>query len=201
MSAVEEAAAAIRAGGLAVIPTDTVYGLACSPYREEPVARLSALKRRPATQPVALLAADVDMLLECVPELRGRAGVLARALLPGPYTLVLPNPAHRFPWLTGGRLDAIGVRVPDVAGPGRRLLDAIGAVAATSANLHGGRDPRRLEDVPAELLAEATPLDAGELLGTPSTVVDVTGPDPRVLREGAVPSGDALARIARVLSQ
>jgi len=127
MSSVDEVAAAIRSGGLAVIPTDTVYGLACSPYREAPVRALSELKGRRPAQPVALVAATVDMLLMCVPELRGRAGILARALLPGPYTLVLPNPAHRFPWLSGDRLDAIGVRVPDLAGPGRELLDAVGA--------------------------------------------------------------------------
>ena len=201
MSEVEEVAAAIRAGGLAVIPTDTVYGLACSPYREEPVRRLSALKGRPATQPVALVAASVDALLECVPELRGRAAVLARGLLPGPYTLVLPNAAHRYPWLTGERLDAIGIRVPDVAGPARRLLDTVGAVAATSANLHGGPDPRCLDEVPAELLAEAAALDGGELPGTPSTVLDLTGSEPRVLRQGAVAAAEALSRIAAVLGQ
>jgi len=201
MSSVDEVAAAIRSGGLAVIPTDTVYGLACSPYREAPVRALSVLKGRRPAQPVALVAATVDMLLMCVPELRGRAGILARALLPGPYTLVLPNPAHRFPWLSGDRLDAIGVRVPDLAGPGRELLDAVGAVAATSANLHGGRDPRRLDDVPAGLLSAATPLDGGELPGTPSTVLDLTAAVPRVLREGAVAAADALSRVDAVLAQ
>jgi L-threonylcarbamoyladenylate synthase len=201
MSTVDEVVAAIRAGGLAVIPTDTVYGLACSPYREEPVRRLSALKGRPFTQPIALVAASVDTLLMCVPELRGRAAVVARALLPGPYTLVLQNPAHRFPWLTGDRLDAIGVRVPDLVGPGRELLDAVGAVAATSANRHGARDPRRLDEVPAALLSGATALDGGELAGTPSTVLDVTGSEPRVLREGPVAAADALARVAAVLAE
>ena len=201
MSAVDEVAAAIRSGGLALIPTDTVYGLACSPYREEPVRRLSELKGRPLAQPVALLAASVDTLLVCVPELRGRAGVLARALLPGPYTLVLPNPAHRYPWLTGERRDAIGVRVPEVVGPGRQLLDAVGALAATSANLHGGPDPRSLDEVPAELLAQAAALDGGPLPGVPSTVLDLTGAEPRVLREGAVATQDALARVAAALSQ
>jgi L-threonylcarbamoyladenylate synthase len=201
VSTVEEVALAIRAGLLAVIPTDTVYGLACSPYREEPVGRLSELKGRPLAQPIALVAATVDTLLECVPELRGRAGVVARSLLPGPYTLVLPNPARRFPWLTGDRLDTIGVRVPDLSGPGRELLRAVGAVAATSANLHGGPDPRSLEEVPAELLAAAAALDGGELPGVPSTVLDVTGSEPRVLREGAVAAGDALARVEAVLAQ
>jgi L-threonylcarbamoyladenylate synthase len=201
VSTVEETALAIRSGLLAVIPTDTVYGLACSPYREEPVRRLSELKGRPLDQPVALVAATVDVLLECVPELRGRAGVVARSLLPGPYTLVLPNPARRFPWLTGDRLDAIGVRVPDLAGPGRDLLEAVGAVAATSANLHGGPDPRRLDEVPAELLAAAAALDGGELPGVPSTVLDVTAGEARVLREGAVAAADALSRVESVLAQ
>jgi len=195
VSAVAEAAAAIRAGGLVVLPTDTVYGLACSPYREGPVRALSERKGRTPEQPIALLAASVDELLECVPELRGRSAVIARALLPGPFTLVLPNPARRFPWLTGSRPETIGVRVPALAGVGSDLLDEVAALAATSANLHGGPDPRRLVDVPAELLEHAVPLDGGELPGMPSTVLDLTGPEPRVLREGAVPAADALARV------
>jgi L-threonylcarbamoyladenylate synthase len=202
VSSPERAIEAIRGGELVVLPTDTVYGLACSPYREEPVRALSVLKGRSPGQPIALVAASVDWLLECVPELRGRAAVAARALLPGPYTLVLPNPAFRFPWLAGARGDTIGVRVPDVRGPGAELLRAVGAVAATSANLHGGQDPRRLEDVPGELLrAVAVAVDGGELPGSPSTVVDLTGPGPTVLREGAVAAADALARVQAVLGE
>lgn len=195
MSSVADAVAAVRAGGLVVFPTDTVYGLACSPYREAPVRTLSERKGRTPAQPIALLATSVDELLECVPELRGRSAVIARGLLPGPYTLVLPNPARRFPWLAGDRPEAIGVRVPALAGVGRDLLDAVGALAATSANLHGGPDPRRLKDVPAELLRDTAVLDGGELPGTPSTVLDLTGAEPRVLREGAVAAADALARV------
>ncbi|HZN21980.1 MAG TPA: L-threonylcarbamoyladenylate synthase [Gaiellaceae bacterium] len=195
MSSVADALATVRAGGLVVLPTDTVYGLACSPYRPAPVRALSELKRRTREQPIALLAASVDLLLECVPELRGRTAVTARALLPGSYTLVLPNPARRFPWLAGDRPDTIGVRVPALEGVARDLLDEVGVLAATSANLHGGPDPRRLGDVPEELLEHAVALDGGELPGTPSTVLDLTGPEPRVLREGAVPAADALARV------
>jgi L-threonylcarbamoyladenylate synthase len=197
---VEQAVAAIRSGELAVIPTDTVYGLVCTPYREEPVHRLVALKGRSPDQPVALVAASVELLLECVPELRGRAGVVARALLPGPYTLVLPNPARRFPWL-GGRAGTVGVRVPAVSGPGGEVLDQVGAVAATSANLHGGADPRRAEDIPAEIRAHAVVVDGGELPGTPSTVLDLTGPEPSILREGAVPASEALARVNVALAE
>jgi L-threonylcarbamoyladenylate synthase len=195
VSSVADAVAAVRAGGLVVLPTDTVYGLACSPYREAPVRTLSELKGRTPDQPIALLAASVDELLECVPELRGRSAVIARALLPGPYTLVLPNPARRFPWLGGGRPETIGVRVPALAGVAHDLLDEVRALAATSANLHDGPDPRRLEDVPAELLRDAVALDGGVLPGDPSTVLDLTGAEPRVLREGAVAAADALARV------
>ena len=93
MSDVESAVAAIRAGRLAIVPTDTVYGLAASAYSEGPVHRLYRAKGRDEIQPTALVASNVDMLLECMPELRGRAALIARALLPGPLTLVLPNPA------------------------------------------------------------------------------------------------------------
>jgi L-threonylcarbamoyladenylate synthase len=201
VTAVQRAVAAIREGGLAVIPTDTVYGLVCTPYHEKPVRALSELKGRKPEQPIALLAESIDLLLECVPELRGKAGVLARALLPGPYTLVLPNPGRRFPWLTGNRPDAIGIRVPDADGPCRELLDLVGAVAATSANRHGGSDPRRLEDVPEEIRNAVVTVDGGELPGVPSTVLDLASPEPRVLREGAVPAAVALARVEAVLAQ
>ena len=105
---------AVRAGLPVLFPTDTVYGLATSADREEYALRLYRLKRRPQAQPSALLAPDVETLLACVPELRGRSEVIVRALLPGPYTLVLSNPACRYPWLNGERADAIGVRVPDL---------------------------------------------------------------------------------------
>jgi L-threonylcarbamoyladenylate synthase len=202
VSSVEETVAAIHSRELVVIPTDTVYGLACTPDDEEAVLALSRLKRRPAGQPIALVAATVDGLIACIPELRGHAELLARSLLPGPFTLVLPNPARRFPYLTGERPQTIGVRVPKLEGRAWQLLADVAAVAATSANRHGGADPRRLADVPREILdAVAAVLDGGELPGTPSTVLDLTAPEPRVLRDGAVPAADALARVAPLLAQ
>jgi L-threonylcarbamoyladenylate synthase len=192
---------AIRSGGLAVIPTDTVYGLACDPYRAEAVERLAEVKGRSPEQPIALVAASCDVLLDTLPELGGRLRPVLGELLPGPYTLVLPNPARRFPWLTGARPETLGVRVPDVAGVARTLLETLDAVAATSANLHGGPDPRRIEDVPSEISSAAVVVDGGELPGTPSTVLDLTGTEPAVLREGAIPAADALAAVRRLLGQ
>ena len=183
-----------------LLPTDTVYGLCADPYRPGPAAGVARLKGRDETQPLALLAAELDMLFECVPELRGRSGTLARVLLPGPYTLVLPNPAGRFRWLTGLRPDTIGIRVPELSGEAKAVVDRVGAVLATSANRHGEPDPRRLEDVPAEIRAGvAAELDGGELPGTASTVLDLTGDEPHVLREGAVPAATALAAVRSAL--
>jgi L-threonylcarbamoyladenylate synthase len=194
VTAVQEAVAAIHAAKLVLMPTDTVYGLACRPDDEETARTLSALKGRDVYQPIAIVASSIDVLLERVPELRGEDDAIVRRLLPGPYTLVVQNPALRYPWLAGARPDTIGVRVPDLAGPGREVLEAVGAVAATSANIHGAPDPRRVADVSDEILsAVAAVIDGGDLPGTPSTVLDLTGPEPRVLREGAVPADEALA--------
>jgi L-threonylcarbamoyladenylate synthase len=183
-----------------IVPTDTVYGLAASPYREEHVRRLYRLKGRDESQPTAIVAADVDLLFECVPELRGRSGTIARALLPGPYTLILTNPARRFRWLAGTRPETIGVRVPRVTGPAAEVLARVGALAATSANLPGGPEPRRLDEVAGQLRdGAAAEVDGGELPGTPSTVLDFTGPEPVVVREGAAPAAEALARVAALV--
>jgi len=192
----DSAVAAIREGKAVILPTDTVYGLVADGYREAAARVLYALKGRPESQPLALLAADLDAILDAVPELRGRAAVVARALLPGPLTLVLPNPARRFRWLCGAEPEAIGIRVPLLPEAARAVVERVGVLASTSANLHGGPDPRRLDDVPGALRSRVGAiLDVGELPGTPSTVLDLTGEEPRVLREGAVLAVEALARI------
>ena len=161
----EEAVAALRAGRAVILPTDTVYGLCALPEHEEV---LYELKGRDRSKPVALLAADVDALGAAVPGL-DRA-VLER-YLPGPFTLVL-----------GG----VGVRVPDLPPSAAAVVREVGVVSATSANLAGGADPRRVEDVPKQIRdACGAIVDAGELPGVPSTVIDLTSGEPRILRQGA----------------
>jgi len=192
---------AIRAGQPVILPTDTVYGLCASADRSEATERLYRLKGRDPLQPSALLAADLDVLFERVPELRGRTEAIVRALLPGPYTLVLPNPAARYRWLTGAEPEAIGVRVPELAGDAARVLAEVGAVVATSANAPGGPDPARLDDVPEELRGGvAAVVDGGVLPGTPSTVLDFTGSEPRIVREGAAPGREAIDRARGALA-
>jgi L-threonylcarbamoyladenylate synthase len=199
---VAEAVEAIRAGQPVVLPTDTVYGLCADAYRAEPVDGLRRLKGTPEDQPISLLAADLEVILEAIPELRGPSAVLASAILPGAYTLVVPNPAKRFRWLAGAEPTRIGIRVPDLPVDARSVLDQVGAIAATSANVHGGKDPASLGEVPEQIgHGVGALIDAGPLPGTPSTVVDLTGSQPRVLREGAVPAADALATIARVANE
>jgi L-threonylcarbamoyladenylate synthase len=196
-----DAVAALRSGEPVILPTDTVYGLCALAYSREHAERLYRLKTRDLLQPSALLASDLDVLLECVPELRGRSAVIARALLPGPYTLVLPNPAHRFRWITGADPDAIGVRVPELPAESKAVVAAVGCVVATSANLPGGPDPRRVDEVPQEIRdGVGAIVDAGELPGTPSTVLDFRGPEARVVREGAGPAREALERVALALA-
>ena len=185
---------AIRAGQPAIIPTDTVYGLVTTAYSSAPVERLYRLKGRSSEQPSALLAASLELLFECVPELRGRAGRIAAEVLPGAYTLILPNPGRRFRWLCGTTPEKIGVRVPVLPAESQAVLDRVGAVASTSANLPGGPEPRSFAEIPDELRAACTVLDGGELPGVPSTVIDFTGEEPVVLRKGA---GDP-ARALRV---
>jgi L-threonylcarbamoyladenylate synthase len=161
----DEAVAALRAGRAVILPTDTVYGLCALPEHEEV---LYELKGRDRSKPLALLAADVDALLDVVPALE--RATLER-YLPGPFTLVV---------------GVVGVRVPELPPSAAAVVRAVGVVAATSANLSGGPDPRRVEDIPEKIRARCGAIvDAGELPGVPSTVVDLTGLEPRVLRQGA----------------
>jgi L-threonylcarbamoyladenylate synthase len=162
---VSDAVAALRAGHAVILPTDTVYGLCALPGHEEV---LYELKGRDRSKPVALLGADVGALVAAVP---GLDPAKLERYLPGPYTLIV---------------GAVGVRVPNLPPAAADVVSAVGVVAATSANLSGGPDPRRIEDIPKEIRnACGAIVDAGELPGVPSTVIDITGEEPRLLRRGA----------------
>jgi L-threonylcarbamoyladenylate synthase len=192
---------ALRAGEPVIVPTDTVYGLVAAAEGAAPTGRLYALKGRAPAQPSALMTADLEALLASLPELRGRDEAIVRALLPGPYTLILANPAQRYPWLAGPRPDAIGVRVPDLPRAAARVIGSVGAVASTSANVPGGPDPRSVAEIPAELRDGAgAVVDGGTLPGAPSTVLDFTAAEPRVLRDGAASADAALERVRVALA-
>ncbi len=194
----------LQSGGLAVFPTDTVYGLGCDPGDPDAVRRLYELKGRPPGRPAAVMFFDRERALEALPELSAAERAAVGALLPGPVTLLLPNRARRFelarPPAQGGR-ESLGLRVPRLTGPLAALAKVPGPIMQSSANLSGGPDPRRLADVPLALRdgADAV-LDGGELPGVASTVVDLhdyerTG-EWSVVREGAL-AVDAVERALR----
>jgi L-threonylcarbamoyladenylate synthase len=188
----------IAAGGVAVFPSDTVYGLACDPENPAAVERMYALKGRPPDKPSAVMFFDAGRALDALPELGPRTRSLAAELLPGGVTLLLPNPRGRYP-LAGG--SGLGLRVPSVP----LLAGARCVVLQSSANVSGGPDARRIEEVPSAIRAGADlVVDAGELPGTPSTVVDLRGFDETgewsILRAGAVPA-EIVADAARMSSR
>jgi L-threonylcarbamoyladenylate synthase len=190
----------ISVGGIAVFPADTVYGLACEPDSPEAVDRLYRLKRRRPDKPAAVMFFALDLALAALPELGQRTSTALHALLPGAVTLLLPNPARRFPLACGPDPEALGLRVPEWPPALAALGDVSWPVLQSSANVAGGPDARRLDDVPETIRARADlVLDGGELPGTPSTVVDLRGfeRDGRwsVVREGAV----SAARVAAAL--
>lgn len=183
--AVERAAKALLGGGLVVLPTETVYGLAA--LASDPGATLALFDRkgRGADVPVAVLCADAEQALALTQTASPLARRLAEQHWPGPLTMVLPRRSG-LGWALGEPTGTIGVRCPDHALV-RALAARVGPLATTSANRHGLPTPGSAVEAAEQLLgAVDLVLDGGELTGTPSTVVDLTGPDPRVLRQGGV---------------
>lgn len=186
----------ISNGGVVLFPSDTVYGLACDPSDAEAIRRLYELKRRPPAKASAVMFFDLDVALAAVPESLGpRTRTALQALMPGGVTALLPNPEHLFPLACGADPDTLGLRVVSVL----QLSGARVPVMQSSANLAGGADARRLEEVPDVLRVGADlVIDGGELPGMASTVVDLRDYEQdgfwAVVRPGAV-SDDALREI------
>lgn len=182
----------ISVGGVALFPADTVYGLATKPDSRTGVERLYRLKGRRPDKPAAVMFFALESALAALAELGPRTRAAVERLLPGAVTLVLPNPARRYPLACGPAPDRLGVRVPLLEGELAPLASMRWPVLQSSANRAGGPDARRLCEVPAEVRAGVDlVLDAGELPGTPSTVIDLTRYEVdgswELLRAGAVP--------------
>ncbi|MFZ1155754.1 MAG: Sua5/YciO/YrdC/YwlC family protein [Solirubrobacteraceae bacterium] len=178
--------------GVAVIPTDTVYGLACNPESDIAIRRVYELKRRPTVKPAAVMFFSLAAALESLTELGPRTRLALGELLPGPVTLLLANPGRRFPLAcdpVGINSGLLGLRVPVLSGPLTALAAVSKPAAQSSANFSGNSDPRCLADVSVELREGADlVLDGGELPGTASTVIDLShyeqSGDWRIMREG-----------------
>ncbi len=188
---------ALRAGDAVAIPTDTVYGVACAAHLPDACERLLRAKGRSLSQPSALVAGTVDSAVEVVlPELRGGTGELARRLLPGAVTLIVPNPGRRYPWLCGDQPTRIGLRVPVLHPSLAAAIDRVPALLLTSANLAGEQPAISFDELDPVARIATVALDGGTCAGgVPSTVVDITGAEPVIVREGPVSLDELRARL------
>lgn len=181
----------IAVGGVALFPADTVYGLATDPDSPEGIDRLYRLKGRRPNRPAAVMFFDRELALESLAELPPETRSAADNLLPGGITLLLPNPRQRFPLACEPNRNVLGLRVPRLDGPLAPLREVHWPALQSSANRSGEADARRVGEVDERIRAGVDLiLDGGELPGTPSTVIDLTGyhEDGRfqIVREGAV---------------
>jgi L-threonylcarbamoyladenylate synthase len=185
----------VQGGGVAVFPADTLYGLACDPLNPAAIERIHAIKGRGEGKPSAVMFFSPLAMRELVSALGPFTRDAIGALLPGPVTLVVDNPEHRYPLACREDPDRLGIRL--IEGP---LAGANCAVLQTSANRSGQPPPARFEDIDPELLGAADlAIDGGELGGQPSTVVDLTAVEAggawRVLRQGALAHADLTRRL------
>ncbi|MGI8920784.1 MAG: L-threonylcarbamoyladenylate synthase [Solirubrobacteraceae bacterium] len=188
----------VAQGEVVIVPTDTIYGLACDPESSAAVQRLHAIKGRDSTRAAAVMLATLEVAFAALPELGPRTRDALTRLLPGALTVLVANPRGRWP-LAGG--EALGLRVPRLEG----ALAPLGALERpllqTSANVTGALPARRLGDIPDAIRrAVALALDAGELPGVASTVLDLRGFETsgrwRIARAGAVPESVVRAAVS-----
>ncbi|HET9153810.1 MAG TPA: L-threonylcarbamoyladenylate synthase [Solirubrobacterales bacterium] len=188
----------IAGGGVAVFPSDGLYGLACDPLDANAISRIHRLKGRDDGKPSAVMYFSPLAIRELLSGLGPRTKAVASALLPGPVTLVVDNPQRRYPLACRQDRERLGIRL--IGGP---LAGTMCPVFQTSANLSGEPAPARFEDVPESILEGVElAIDGGELPGLPSTVIDVTAIDEhgswKVLRDGALSPGDVTSALNSV---
>jgi L-threonylcarbamoyladenylate synthase len=190
------AADTLQRGGVVVVPTDTVYGLAVRPEPGDAVQAVYRAKGRPEGMQLPVLAASLDQVRALGVDVTDAAGALAARWWPGPLTLAFgfDAGAARPDWLTGR--DEVAVRIPDHPFL-RGLLRATGVLLVTSANPHGAPTARVAGDVAASL-GEAVDLivDGGVLTEVPSTLVNVRDEQAVVEREGVIPRAEIDAALA-----
>ncbi len=182
-------------GGVAIFPADTLYGLACDPLNNDAVARIHSIKGRDEGKPSAVMYFSPLAMRELVAGLGPRARDAVAALLPGPVTLVVANPDHRYPLACREDPERLGVRLIE-----GELAGTMTPIFQTSANRSGESAPRRFDEIDERILGSVDlAIDAGELIGEPSTVVDVTRIDESgewsLLRRGALAPAEVERRL------
>lgn len=189
------AADAVRAGRLVVTPTDTVYGIGCDAFDNDAVARLLATKHRGPDMPVPVLVGSWDTVQGLVREFSDLTRTLVEAFWPGGLSIVVPE-APSLPWNLGDTRGTVMLRMP-LHPVAIELLREVGPMAVSSANISGNPAPVTAQEAKEQLgRAVSVYLDGGEApVGEPSTIVDLSGVTPKVLREGAI----SAERIGQVL--
>jgi L-threonylcarbamoyladenylate synthase len=182
-------------GGVAIFPADTLYGLACDPLNAEAVERIHAIKGRGERKPSAVMYFSPLAMRELISGLGPRTRDAIGALLPGPVTLVIANPEHRYPLACRENPERLGVRL--IEGP---LAGTMTPIFQTSANRSGAPAPTRFDEIDEGVRHEVDlGIDGGELIGEPSTVIDITAIEDdgrwQILREGALPAADVERRL------
>jgi L-threonylcarbamoyladenylate synthase len=188
----------VSGGGVVLFPSDGLYGLACDPLDASAIGRIHRLKGRDEGKSSAVMYFSPLAMRELVAGLGPRTAAAVSALLPGPVTLVVENPGHRYPLACREGVERLGIRL--IAGP---LAGAMCPVFQTSANLSGEAPPAKFSDVPDAVIDRVDlAIDGGELPGLPSTVVDIATIEEdggwKILRHGALSPGDLASAMASV---
>jgi L-threonylcarbamoyladenylate synthase len=192
-SNISKAISALKKGNIIVYPTDTLYGLGADIYNDNAVRKVFKIKKRPFNDPLSVAVSGITEL-EKIADTDDRTRQLVRQFLPGKLTLILKKKENITNTVTGG-LDKVAIRIPDnkIA---LEILTNFGPITATSANIHGLKTPYIINDINMQLKENvAVYLDNGRLEGKPSTIVDLTDNQIRIIRKGAIPEKDILDAI------
>ena len=191
---IEQALRVLQDGGVVAVPTDTLYGLAADAFNTDAIERVFAIKERPEGLALPVLLSGPEQLSQVAVDVPEQLEAVAEAFWPGAMTLIVNRNGSLPPRLTAGN-PTVAVRVPDHPAP-RELARRLGRpITGTSANISGAADPQSLADLRAQVgdrvdfLVTAGPAPAG----TASTIVDLSGEDPQLIREGAIPFAEIAA--------
>ncbi|KYK23117.1 hypothetical protein AYK24_01505 [Thermoplasmatales archaeon SG8-52-4] len=189
-----EAVEALKNGKIIVYPTDTLYGLGADIYNKNAVRRIFEIKKRPLDMPLSVAVSDFSEL-EKIAYTNEKIRHIVKSFLPGKLTLILKKKSCVPDIITGG-ISKIAVRIPD-CDITLKLLSNFGPVTATSANIHGLKTPGIISDIRMQFKDSdiGMYIDVGKLFGQPSTIIDVTGKQIKILREGAISKKSILDEI------
>lgn len=188
---VEKAIAALKAGELAVLPTETVYGIFADATNEAAVQKLYAVKGRPVEKALNMNVADYDTILKFSVHQPVYLEKLVKTFLPGPLTIILEASPEVPEWIHVGKT-TVGFRMPSIPAT-QEVIKALGGLVGPSANLTGSPSPRFYEDLTSAILDKAAvALQDDSIYGLDTTILDLSGEKPKILRQGAITAQELL---------